>query len=318
MLLMAATLAFGQNNLSVGQYFKIMPAFAPGLTGANGFLDIKVGSRNQSLGYAETLQTHYFSVNGILMDARKNPYKYNSLRVGNMSPYEEKPLKIGLGGYLIDDKAGEVKQIEGAISSAVHVLIGQDAYLSLGLSAGINSTKIDVSKLTVRNPDRDKTYNAYLANGYRKNSLKSAVGLAVYSNQYYLSYSMMTLFASRREQYLGATDKQIAHHIIGSYSFSADAEFEIIPNFHLSKVERLNTLLELGTRIRYQHNAYAGISYRTNNSFIAMLGFAVNNLIDVGYSFESAGSNATFSTSGTHEIVVGLRLFNDGKYVPVW
>ena len=47
LLLLLTHLALGQNNVFIGQYFKIMPAFAPGLTGANNFLDIKTGTRNQ-------------------------------------------------------------------------------------------------------------------------------------------------------------------------------------------------------------------------------------------------------------------------------
>lgn len=127
----------------------------------------------------------------------------------------------------------------------------------------------------------------------------------------------MNLGASESEPLVPA-DKQIAHHIVGGYSFSLNSNYEIIPNFHARKVEPFNYLLDMGTRVRYRRNTYAGISYRTNRTFIFMLGFTANDLVDIGYSSESSGPNSTLSNSGSNEIVIGIRLFNHGKYVPLW
>lgn len=314
LLLLLSQLVLGQNNVFIGQYFKIMPAFAPGLTGANNFLDIKTGARNQWADVAEAPKTLFFSANGMIRPGG-NAYKHNSHQVNDMSPYVERPVKIGLGGYVISDQVGEFKQTEGLISSAVHVNIHKDIHLSLGISGGLNHTTVDVDYLTVRDPN-DKTYNDYLASGFQRNSLKLLFGLAAYSDQFYFSYSMMNLYPSRDDR--DVHDRQIAHHIIGGYSYELDSQFEVIPNFHARKSDHQEFLLDIGTRIRYQRNAYVGISYRTNQFFVSMLGFTVNDLLDIGYSFEWAATNSSLPNLGGHEIVLGLRLFNHGKYVPMW
>ena len=314
LLLLMTQLALGQNDVFIGQYFKIMPAFAPGLTGANDFLDIKTGTRSQWTGADGAPTTQFFLANGTIRPGG-NAYKYNSHQVSDASPYVQKPLKIGLGGYMINDQVGEFKQTEGLISSAVHINIHKNINLSLGVSGGLNHTRIDVERLTVRD-DNDDTYNDYLANGFQQNSLKFLYGLSAYSDQFYLSYAMMNLHPSFGDQ--EEKEMQIAHHIIGGYSHALGSQFEVIPNFHARKIEQQEFLFDVGARIRYQRNAYVGISYRTNQYFVSMLGFTVNDLLDIGYSFEWAAASSSLPNSGGHEIIIGLRLFNHGKYVPMW
>ena len=314
LLLLLSHMVLGQNNVFIGQYFKIMPAFAPGLTGANNFLDIKTGTRNQWADVQEAPRTQFFLANGTIRPGG-NPYKHNSHQVSDMSSYVEKPVKIGLGGYVINDQVGEFKQTEGLISSAVHVNIHKDINLSLGVSGGLNHTRINVDYLTVHDPN-DDTYNNYLASGFQRNSLKLLFGLSAYSDQFYFSYAMMNLYPSRDDR--AVHDREFAHHIIGGYSFAMDSQFEVIPNFHARKTNHQKFLLDMGTRIRYQRNAYIGISYRTNQYFVSMLGYTVNDLLDIGYSFEWSATNSSLPNAGGHEIVIGFRLFNYGKYVPMW
>ena len=314
LLLLLTNLVLGQNNVFMGQYFKIMPAFAPGLTGANNFLDIKTGTRIQWADVEGAPNTQFFMANGTIRPGR-NAYKYNSHQVNDMRPYVKRPVKIGLGGYVINDQVGEFKQTEGLISSAVHVNIHEDIHLSLGVSGGLNHTRIDVEYLTVRDPN-DDTYNNYLASGFQRNSLKLLFGLSAYSDQFYFSYAMMNLYPSRDDR--AVHEREVAHHIIGGYSYAMNSLFEVIPNFHARKIEQQKFLLDMGTRIRYQRNAYAGISYRTNKYLVAMFGYTVNDLLDIGYSFEWAAANSALPNSGGHEIIIGFRLFNHGKYVPMW
>ncbi len=314
LLLLLTHLALGQNNVFIGQYFKIMPTFAPGLTGANNFLDVKTGTRSQWTDVDGAPTTQFFSANGTIRPGR-NAYKYNSHQVNDTSPYAKKPVKIGLGGYVINDEIGEIRQTEGLISSAVHVNIHRDINLSLGVSGGLNHTRIDVDKLTVRDQN-DDTYKNYLASGLQRNSLKLLFGLSAYSDQFYFSYAMMNLYPSGDDR--DVHDREVAHHIIGGYSYALNPQFELIPNFHARKTDHQKFLLDIGTRVRYQRNAYAGISYRTNQYFVSMLGYTLNDLLDIGYSFEWSAATSSLTNSGGHEIVIGLRLFNHGKYVPMW
>ena len=93
-----------------------------------------------------------------------------------MSTYNDTVVKIGLGDYRVSEELGEVKQVAGAITPAVHVPIRQDVNLSMGISIGFNSTPINLADFTVRDPGHDQTYLAYIASGRKKSGLKPAYG----------------------------------------------------------------------------------------------------------------------------------------------
>ncbi|MCG8388112.1 MAG: hypothetical protein MJA30_21365 [Cytophagales bacterium] len=93
-----------------------------------------------------------------------------------MSTYNDTVVKIGLGGYLVGEELGEVKQVAGAITPAVHESISQDINLSMGISIGFDSTPINLVNFTVRDPGHDQTYLAYIASGRKKSGLQPAYG----------------------------------------------------------------------------------------------------------------------------------------------
>ena len=91
-----------------------------------------------------------------------------------MSTYNDTVVKIGLGGYLVGEELGEVKQLAGAITPAVHESISQDVNLSMGISIGVNSTPINLADFNVREPGHDQTYLASIASGRKKSGLQPA------------------------------------------------------------------------------------------------------------------------------------------------
>ncbi len=310
-----------QNNVFVSQYFKVMPAFAPALNGANDFLDIKTGMRHQWLGYDGAPRTFIFSANGSLNIGDPNKNRYNSLRVNNMRPYQRRGVKIGVGGYLFDDRSGALRQLEALVSGAVHIPMNVKTYLSLGISGGVYSTRLDESNLFVLNPDNDLTYLNYLSNNNQNSQMKLTTGIALYSKRFYFSYSIMKIGGTSELESIANPSYSTAftHVALGGLSIDAGPYFEVIPNLYIRHSGTLPTIIDAGFRLRYRQNPYIGFSYRNTNSIIAMFGFTCNDLLDIGYSYETFNAKETSGISATsHEIVLGLRLFNKGKYIPMW
>ena len=86
-----------------------------------------------------------------------------------MSVYNDTVVKIGLGGYLVGEELGEVKQV-------AHESISQDVNLSMGISIGFSSTPINLVNFTVHDLGHDQTYLAYIASGRKKSGLQPAYG----------------------------------------------------------------------------------------------------------------------------------------------
>ena len=73
--------------------------------------------------------------------------------------------------------------------------------------------------------------------------------------------------------------------------------------------------LDLGGKLRYQNGFWVGASYRVDNeilgnAFVGLVGFNIYKFIDLSYSFDFATSRIAQVSSGSHEIVLGLRLNN--------
>ena len=92
-----------------------------------------------------------------------------------MSTYNDTVVKIGLGDYRVSEELGEVKQVAGAITPAVHVPIRQDVNLSMGISIGFNSTPINLADFTVRDPGHDQTYLRLYSQWTEEERLKAGI-----------------------------------------------------------------------------------------------------------------------------------------------
>ena len=68
--------------------------------------------------------------------------------------------------------------------------------------------------------------------------------------------------------------------------------------------------IDLNAKFRYQDQAWIGLSYRNQDAVIGMVGVTLKKLIDVAYAFDFNMSDLKAYNSGTHEILIGLRLPN--------
>jgi len=307
-----------QSNVLMSQYFQNMPAFAPGLAGSNDYVDIRTGYREQWAGFEGAPRTFFLSGYGVV-HMTYNPYKVNSARVSNTSPYEKNGIKIGLGGYTMLDELGAFRQLEGMATVAVHVPVYRQTYLSLGISTGINKAEIDFSKLYVLDPN-DTRYESYIENGPRNTYLKVNSGIAIYSPRFYFSYAVMHLAHSliSGDNPVNRGKAVMQHNALAGYRVSLSRKVEMIPNVYVRYDAISPMLFDAGARFRYEENLYIGLSYRNDQSVIGMAGFTFDDLVKIGYSYEYKFLNYQDFNSGSHEVVLGIQLFNKNKYTALW
>ena len=318
-LLMAVN-AFGQNHNLISQYFQVMPFHAPGLTGANDYLDIRTGFRKQWVNFEGAPLSYFIGGSGAINIRNQNMNKYNSVKVNNELPYNKSFAKIGVGGYIFDEKIGEFNEFGALVSTAVHISITGNLKLSLGITSGFNNARLDVERLTVLRPDNDDIYQDYLRNGSDGNYFKLNSGLAAYSDQFYLSYALLNLVNVRTGGNLNVQENAsgILHTIVGGYRFSLGPKYEIVPNAYFRISSGLPSLFDIGARVRYQQLLYVGMSYRNDKSIIGLLGFTLSDKFSFGYSFERKNINFGALDPISHEVVIGIKLFNNNKYSSLW
>lgn len=299
-----------QTNPLLGQYIQNLPMYNPSLAGVNDFLDINAGFRQQWVGFQKAPQTNYLSAYGII---RFNGEKEKSEFA--------KSLKHGVGGFVTLQNQGYYRQYEVSFTYAVHVPVFNDTYVSLGISPSFYNNQIDLTDVWVKDELTDETYQSVMENGYSNTFLHTNLGFSMYSPNYYVSYSLME---ASEMQLKGneETDNNVSksrHHIMGGYRFHLNADFDIIPNTFVRIDQARPTFYEVGVRSQYKRNLWAGLSYRNDNTLVSMIGVLVRDKFKIGYAFEHKWGQVSQFNSGSHEIVLGIRLFDKNQSeVSMW
>lgn len=317
-----ALASYGQAKPLLGQYFQNLPAFAPALTGANDFLDLRLSTRQQWTGFEGAPSTYYLSAYGAIKGKVTDQYRYRSLRLGVSGPEEKTllTLKHGIGGYIQSDVQGPYKQFDINVNYAVHIPVFRTTFLALGVSTGLSSDKVDIADINVKNGMDDLTYQAYLMDGTSSTYFNVTAGLALHSDRYYVSYSMMPLFST----FIGGNETahienmDIRHQVMAGSRFFVSQDVELIPNGFVRIEKTMPVLFDAGLRVRYQQKYWAGLSYRNSDTIIGMLGIQFHDIWKLSYSYEYGTGSLSNYNNGTHEIVLGVQLFNYNRYTSMW
>ncbi|MEL7148103.1 MAG: type IX secretion system membrane protein PorP/SprF [Bacteroidota bacterium] len=329
-LLAVSVESYGQGKVVIGQYFQNLPAFSPALTGANDYLDIRTGYRKQWAGFDGAPTTAFLSLYSPIR-LKKNPYKANSLRTSSNAQYYKGGdinnndsgkggTRLGIGGYVLLDDQGPFQELESMLSFAVHIPLSKNKYISLGASGGLLNSSIDLDEITVVDDINDQTFLSYQNNGASNTFFNFNAGVALHSDAFYISYSAMQLtrtFLSGNEA-VNNEGASIRHHLIGGIRLYFHEKWEVIPNTFIRSEANQPLFYEAGVRLRYNQNLWFGASYRNDASAVGMLGFAFSDKVNFGYAYEFKSSDFDNFNNGSHEIILGFRLFNFNNYTSIW
>jgi type IX secretion system PorP/SprF family membrane protein len=270
------------------QYFWNDYALNPAFTGLTEFTPIQVGVRNQWTGFGGSPITYTLGGHGAIKD--KN---------------------MGVGGMLfLDDLGGAITQTGLMLNYSYQVKINDESKLSFGLSGSMNQYAYDGTNIQASSQNDPSLFSnskslvpdfnfgvAYML----KNRLK--IGLAV--NQILQSrikkWNEMNLAVD-------ANNRLVRHYFLtGSYRAEVTDQIEVEPYTVLRATFISPTQFELGARVLYKKDFYAGFGYRYQDAFSIMIGTTYNNFL-FGYSYDITTSNLRGYSSGSHEVVLGYRL----------
>ena len=218
--------------------------------------------------------------------------------------------KVGVGGYIYSDMFGPISRtgIQGAF--AYHLpLDGMNSKLAFGISMSAYQFRLAENKLSLIN-DNDPA----ISYGVESKFLPDATfGMHIYNTQYFVGVSATQLFQFKVD--VGNTDqnKMVRHYYaLAGYKFNAGKEFEIEPSLMFKATEVSPMQLDVNLKAYYLKNYWLGVSYRTNDAMVAMLGIKVNQYY-IGYAFDYTMSNIMDYSNGSHEILIGVNLGEDSN-----
>jgi type IX secretion system PorP/SprF family membrane protein len=220
--------------------------------------------------------------------------------------------KIGIGGYIYNDKTGPTSRTGIQLAFAKHIPTGNGGTFSLGIEAKGLQYSIDKVKLT-QSLGADPAIGASSDNKFM---FDAGFGISYTGKKLQLGASASQLVQSKLDFYTGNLTRNEKGHLYrhyyfhGSYKWNVDGNTSITPNFLVIYLPNAPTEYQFGARVEHSEKFWWGASYRLKQSWMLSAGVNVNKKFTIGYSFDiyqtpisvyDAGSNA-------HEILLRYTL----------
>lgn len=265
------------------QYMLNDLAINPAVAGKDEYADVRSNNRYQWVGITDAPRTYMLTLHSPL----KNRH-------------------MGLGTHIYTDIVGPTRRVGISLAYAYHIKIAKKTKLSLGLSAGIQQWGIDGHKLTLHDSGDDN-----LLTQYQTVTVPDfGAGIYVHNDNWYLGFSAPQLYQSPIKLYVDGDNKGtlVTHFLVnGAYKFKLGDDFKIEPSFLLKYANPAPMKIDVGVRAIYKEQIWLGGGYRHNDAFTALVGFMYKNYLMIGYSYDFTTTNLKKYSTGTHELMLGLR-----------
>lgn len=312
----------GQQGVpNILQRYRHLPFFSPALAGVNDYVDINVGHGVQPLTSGQSLSSNLISA---YYSTRKHGHgRSNSIRGTGTetqddfyaNKHTQGQVKIGFGTALFTESIGEFSNTYNSNTVAIHVPVADHTYVSLGLAAGFNITKVDLPNLLVRQPN-DPVYLLYQNSAGSNTYLHIDAGLGVTSVKYYFAVGINNIANARISGDQGLDfSNPLVSNLVGGYRFFHSHSFEAIAVSGVTFQSGLPTLWNIGARGRLNEKVLLGLNLTSDFSIITQVGFQANDILNFGYSYSTTTGDAVVTNS--HEISIGLRFLNNSNYSPI-
>ena len=265
------------------QYMLNDLAINPAVAGKDNFADVRSNNRYQWVGMTDAPRTYMLTLH---------------------SPLKNKHM--GLGTHIYTDIVGPTRRIGISLAYAYRIKIAEKTRLSFALSAGIQQWGIDGHKLILHDAGDDNLLTQYQT----KTVPDFGAGLYVHNEKWYVGFSAPQLYQSPIKLYKDGDDKGtlVRHFILNAaYKIDISDDFKVEPSFLVKYATPAPIEIDFGTRVIYQEQMWLGIGYRHKDAITGLIGFMYKNYLMIGYSYDFTTSNLKKYSSGTHQLMLGLR-----------
>ncbi|GGC96657.1 membrane protein [Flavobacterium lutivivi] len=211
---------------------------------------------------------------------------------------------VGLGLSAITDKIGPVEEnnLYGDFSYTLN--LGGEHKLAFGLKAGLTMHKIDFATIYPTLPDlNDDVFGQANPNATFFNL---GTGLFYYTNKYYIALSMPNMLKSKYLDFNGRKyGTEVLHYFLtGGYVFDLNPNLKFKPFAMVKTSVDAPTSFDFSANFLFNEKLELGATYRLEDSFGAMVNFAVTPSLRIGYAYDHIVSDLNVVTPASHEIML--------------
>lgn len=288
LLLFASPLA-AQQLPHYSQYVLNEYVLNPAAGGRNPYFTGLSSNRYQWGGITDAPRTYILSLNG--------PLKYRNM---------------GIGGQLFTDNVGPTRRTGFYLSYSYHAPLTQKLKLSFGLQAGVLQFMIDGHKIQLHDPGDN-----VLINGLQTVLTPDfSGGIMLHNDKFWVGASAMQLQQNKLKffNYMSATTSVMSRHYfaMAGYRFNAGDDFVVEPSTLVKYVAPVPVQFDAGVRVIYKKKVWLGGAYRHLDAITANFGFWYRENLMLSYAYDFTTTNLRNYSTGTHELMIGIRFSRKG------
>ena len=215
---------------------------------------------------------------------------------------------VGLGLSFINDKIGPVEEnnVYGDFSYTLN--LGGEHKLAFGVKLGLTFHNVGLfSDINYTLPQQgDDAFSKDITNTY----FNFGSGFFYYTNKYYLGLSVPNMLKSTHLDIQRGGDElqfgtETSHYFLtGGYVFDINENVKFKPFFMLKSAFSAPTSLDVSTNFLFNEKFEVGATYRLEDSFGAMINYAINPSLRIGYAYDHIVSDLKVTTPSSHEIIL--------------
>jgi type IX secretion system PorP/SprF family membrane protein len=211
---------------------------------------------------------------------------------------------VGAGLSIISDVIGPVKEqnIYGDFSYTLN--IGEESHLAFGVKAGVTFQQIGLlSEVGLLNPiTADDAFGADTNNKY----LNIGTGLFYYTDKYYVAFSVPNMLKSKHLDYNGKSyGSETSHYFLtGGYVFDLSPMIKFKPFAMMKFASNFPLSIDYSANFLYDQKFEFGLTYRRQDSYGAMVNFAITPNLKIGYAYDAVRSDLKVFTPASHEFIL--------------
>lgn len=273
-ILLAAIFSKAQQDPQFSHNMFSHIATNPGAAGAENAISATAIHRLQWVGFDGAPTTSFFAV-----DAAVSPFG----------------IKSGVGLIFSDDKLGFEDNFDLKLAYAYRMNLA-DGTLGIGMNFGIVNKKLEGDwKFPDRTEDIPQQANA--------TAFDMGMGLFYSSKKIYVGVSSSHLLQPELTLAQQSTTKTKRHYYLtGGYNITTPIPgLEVKPSVFV-KTDASSFQFSINTNVVYNKKFWGGVTYRADDSIIALLGLELVNGLKLGYAYDITTSDIGKYSDGTHEV----------------
>jgi type IX secretion system PorP/SprF family membrane protein len=215
---------------------------------------------------------------------------------GNISILQN---KMGAGLMVMQDKLGDIKNIEVAIPVSYKINFN-DTYLSFGMQAGFVNQNNNPDGLTIRDPD-DPAFAPF-----SETKMNLGAGLMLNNIKYRVGFSVPRLLPTAIDAGGQSIELYKQHYyLFSSYNFRVNDQWQFKPSALVRGTQGAPFSTDLNATMIYKESYSGGLFTRNFKTYGVLLQVLFQSY-HFGYVFELPGSSDSSLNFTSHELTVGI------------